>query len=281
MKKWKIVSDSGSNIRQIDSQIVNYSYVPLMLTVEGEVFVDDEDLDIQKLVDKLSKTKEKSTSACPSPETYKNHFADAENVICFTITSKLSGSYNSAELAKDLSLEDNPQVNIHIFDSLSAGGEMDLLILKAVELIEANENIEMDELVKELNQYHQHTYVDFLLESVKNLVNNGRVSKIVGQMIGLLGIRLVGARTPEGTIELAHKSKGQKRGIKTLIEDMISRGYDGGKVEISHALNPGIAQDFLKALQDQFPQAEYVIREMSALCTFYAEKNGLIVGFEI
>lgn len=280
MKTWKIVTDSGSCIRDIETDKIDFSVVPLILNVEDKVFVDDENLDVQDVIDTLASTNEKSSSACPSPSAYAEHFKGADKIICISITSGLSGSFNSAELGKNIAKEENKNLDIEIYDSRSAGGEMDLLIRKAVEIIESDENQSVDEVVKQLEDYHQKTHVDFLLESVKNLVNNGRVNKITGSMVGLLGIRLVGTRTPEGTIELAHKSKGLKRGVKTLIEDMVARGYDGGRLEISHGNNEEVANTFLNAIQLDFPNADFKIRPMSALCTFYAEKNGLIVGFE-
>lgn len=280
MKKWKIVTDSGSCIRDIETDKIDFSVVPLILNVGNKVFIDDENLDVQDVIDTLASTNEKSTSACPSPSAYAEHFKGAENVICINITGGLSGSFNSAELGKNIAKEENENLNIEVYDSRSAGGEMDLLIRKAVEIIESDENQSVEEVIRQLKEYHQGTHVDFLLESVKNLVNNGRVNKLTGSMIGLLGIRLVGTRTPEGTIELAHKSKGLKRGIKTLIEDMVARGYNGGRVEISHGNNEEVANTFLNALLVDFPNAATKIRPMSALCTFYAEKNGLIIGFE-
>ncbi|MFL2128931.1 DegV family protein [Ruoffia tabacinasalis] len=280
MKKWKIVVDSGSSIREIETtnQNVALEVVPLMINIGNEVFVDSADLDIANFLSELKDTKQKTSSACPSPEVYANRFEGAENVICFTISSQLSGSYNSASLGKDIALERNPDANIHIFDSRSAGSEMDLLAKKAFELAETD--AEFDDVVKELNAYHENLDIAFLLESVDNLVNNGRVSKILGQMIGLLGIRLIGNRTPEGTIQLAHKSKGQKRALKTLINELKSKGYNGGEIEVSHVLNPDIAKAFEEEILKEYPNAKITTRVTSALCSYYAEHNGMIVGFE-
>lgn len=279
MSQWKIVTDTGSCLRSIEENI-DFAVVPLMLNIDNEVFVDTEDLPIQDMLDKLLHTKTKSSSACPSPEAYAQHFQGADNIICFTITGKLSGSYNSALLGKDIALETNPDANIHVYDTCSAGGEMDLIIKEAARFIDGNPSVPFEDVVNHINEYHQHSYVTFLLESVKNLVNNGRVSKLLGQMIGLLGIRLVGTRTPEGEIELANKAKGQKRGIKMTIEDMKTRGYNGGRVEVTHVNNEDLAKDFTVALTQQFPQAEVSMRPTSALCSFYAEHNGMIIGFE-
>ena len=278
--KWKIVTDSGSDIRKIDhlNDDVAFESVPLMLNIGNKVYVDDENVDLGSLMDAMEGEASASSSACPAPNAYAETYKGADNVIVFTLSANLSGSYNSASLGRDLILENNPDANIFVFDSLSAGAEMNLLVRKAAEL--ANQGLEFDELVSQLKAYHANTTVAFLLESVDNLVKNGRVNKIVGQMIGLLGIRLVGRRTDEGRIELAHKSKGNKRAMRTLIGELVSNGYRGGDLEITHAANLETAEAVKAALLEKFPQTEITILQMSGLCSFYAQRKGLIIGYQ-
>lgn len=278
--KWKIVTDSGASIRELETnnKDIDFDIVPLMINIGKDVYVDTPDLDVQDFLNTLKNTKQNTSSACPSPEVYANRFNGAENTICFTLSSELSGSYNSAVLGKDIALESNPDANIFVFNSRSAGAEIDLLIKKSLELIK--ENLSFEEVISQLEKYHKTVDTAFLLESVDNLVRNGRVSKLVGQMIGFLGIRLIGNRTPEGTIELAHKSKGQKRALKTLVNELKAKGYNGGKIEINHVMNVDLANDFIKEVTTEFPSASIATRTTSALCSYYAEHDGMIVGFE-
>ena len=111
---------------------------------------------------------------------------------------------------------------------------MDLLIHKAVELIEENPNQSIEELAQKIQAYHENTHVAIMLESVKNLANNGRVSKLISAVIGMMGIRLIGTRTNEGTIELNHKVRGQARGIRAMVDDMVKNGYRGGRIYLNH-----------------------------------------------
>lgn len=280
MKKWKIVTDSGSDFRTIDnlSDKVDFAFVPLMLNIDNEVIVDNGTIDNDTLNAKLEAAKGATSSACPSPDSYARTYVGAENVIVFTLTGGLSGSYNSARLGKDIFEEEHPDVNVHIFDSRSASGEMNLLIEKALELAEAE--VEFEEMLDALNAYHQHTQIVFLLESVNNLVKNGRVNKIVGQMIGLLNIRLVGVRTEQGTIDIAHKARGAKRGYESVLKEMESNGYQGGKVSLSHVANLESAKHLKALIKERFKEAHVTIQETSNLCSYYAEKNGLILGYE-
>ena len=127
---WKIVSDSGCDYRELEDIALETSFesVPLTIQVGEEVFIDNAALDIDTMMDKMYATSTASKSACPSPDDYLQAFAGADNIFVVTITGTLSGSHNSAQVAKKLYLEENPNVNIHVIDSLSAGGEVDLIV---------------------------------------------------------------------------------------------------------------------------------------------------------
>ncbi|WP_124058106.1 DegV family protein [Vaginisenegalia massiliensis] len=278
--KWKIVTDSGSDIRQITpkTDTIAFQYVPLVITIDNQEYIDDENLDLETMLHAMEVSKNATTTACPSPDSYASSFRDAENVICFTLSKEISGSYNSACLAKDLVLKENPNAKIHIFNTHTAGTEMNILVHKAVEL--AEKGYEFEELVDRMNTYHEHTGVHYLLESIDNLVKNGRVNRFTGTMIGLLGIRLIGQRTPQGTMELAHKVKGEKKALRLLLEAVEENGYQGGTIEISHALNEESAKKFSELLLEKYPNCQPHILSMSGLCSYYAEKQGLIIGYD-
>lgn len=277
--KWKIITDSGSNIREIDHLPAETAFeiIPLILHIAEKDFVDVPTLDITELLEAVKKSPE-SSSACPAPGVYAEKFGGAENVICFTISSELSGSYNSAELGKDIALEANPDANIHIFNTRSAGGEMDLLVNKSVELV--REGKDFQEVIAGLEDYHENTYVGYMLKSIENLVKNGRVSKIVGSVVGLLNIHVIGIRSEEGTIEMSNRARGEKRAIKTFIKDLFENGYKGGKVQLGHVNNLPLAETVANKIKENFPQADITIRPTSGLCSFYAEAGGLILGYE-
>jgi len=276
---WKIVTDTGSNIRQINDLPENISFdiIPLILHIDNEDYVDTPDLDIEILTQKVAQAS-KSSSACPAPGAYAEKFKGADHVICFTLSSKVSGSYNSAEQGKQIALEENPDANIYIFDSKSAGGEIDLLIFKAIELIK--EGLGFHEVVAGLNDYHEKTHAGYMLKSVDNLVKNGRVNKIVGSLVGLLNIHVIGIRSEEGTIEMSSRARGEKRALNTFVKDLVETGFSGKVLEISHVNNEPLAKKLSEKILEQFPKTEIQIRPTSGLCSFYAEKGGLIVGYE-
>ena len=278
---WKIVADSGCDFKNLEhiAESGSYERVPLTIQVGDEIFVDSIDLDIDQMMDKMYATSTASKSACPSPDDYLNAYQGAENLFVVTITGTLSGSHNSAQVAKQLYLEGNPTARVHVIDSLSAGGEVDLIVEKLAELL--NQDLDFDQVVDQITAYQKRTKLAFALSKVDNLVKNGRLSKLLGTVVGLLNIRMVGEASPEGTLELLQKARGHKKSVKATYEEMKKAGYAGGKVLIAHRHNDKFCQELEEFIKADYAQASVRAIPTSGLCSFYAEENGLLLGYEI
>ncbi|HEU6166714.1 TPA: DegV family protein, partial [Streptococcus pneumoniae] len=120
----------------------------------------------------------------------------------------------------------------------------------------------------------------FVLARVDNLVKNGRLNKLVGAVIGMLNIHLVGNASPEGTLNLLHKAKGQKKAVQALWAEMKKNGYKGGRVVISHCSNPEICGLIQSAIHGEFPEADVSSIHTSGICSYYAEQGGILMGYE-
>ncbi|NQM94106.1 DegV family protein [Streptococcus suis] len=281
MTKWKIVADSGCDYRQLanlapDTEFIS---VPLTIQVGEQAFVDDASLDIDHMMEVMEVSKSAAGSACPSPQAYQAAFEGAENIIVVTITGGLSGSFNAARVARDMYIEEHPNVNIHLIDSLSASGEMDLLVDEINRLIGAG--LDFPQVVEAITHYREHSKLLFVLAKVDNLVKNGRLSKLVGTVVGLLNIRMVGEASAEGKLELLQKARGHKKSVTAAFEEMKKAGYDGGRIVMAHRNNAKFFQQFSELVKASFPTA--VIDEVatSGLCSFYAEEGGLLMGYEV
>lgn len=278
---WKIIADSGCDYREIADLANDTSFksVPLTIQVDSEIFVDDANLDIDLMMEKMYATSTASKSACPSPDDYLRSFEGAENIFIVTITGALSGSHNSAQLAKKLFLEERPETNIHVIDSLSAGGEVDLIITKLNELIK--EGLSFDQVVEAITRYQEKTKLLFVLAKVDNLVKNGRLSKLIGAVVGLLNIRMVGEASETGTLELLQKARGAKKALTAAVDEVLKAGYKGGRIIIAHRNNEKFCQQFTEVIKEKFPAADISFLPTSGLCSFYAEEGGLLLGYEI
>lgn len=278
---WKIVADSGCDYRTIENLAVDtlFESVPLTIQVGNEIFIDNAQLNIDNMMKKMYATSSASKSACPSPDDYMKAFDGASNIFVVTITGTLSGSHNSAQVAKKLYLEEHPDVNIHIIDTLSAGGENDLIIKKLNFLI--GQGLSYEEVVTEITAYQTKTKLLFVLAKVDNLVKNGRLSKLVGAVVGLLNIRMVGEASQDGKLELLQKARGAKKSLIVAFDELIKAGYVGGQIIIAHRNNLKFCQQFSEMVREKFPQAVIEVIPTSGLCSFYAEENGLLIGYEI
>ena len=278
---WKIVADSGCDYRQLANPAIDTEFisVPLKIQVADQVFIDDANLDIDQMMETMYATSEASKSACPSPDDYLKAFEGAKHIFVVTITGTLSGSQNSAQLAKNLYLEDHPEAHIHVIDSLSAGGEVDLLVEKLNELID--QGLSFDEVVKAITDYQTKTKLLFVLAKVDNLVKNGRLSKLIGAVVGLLNIRMVGEASATGTLELLQKARGPKKSLQAAFEELVKGGYAGGRIIMAHRSNEKFCQQLSELVREKYPQAPISIVPTSGLCSFYAEDGGLLMGYEI
>ncbi|WP_315459941.1 DegV family protein [uncultured Streptococcus sp.] len=277
---WKIVTDSGCDIKHIEAiaDHTEFQNVPLTIQIGSEIFVDGEGLDVDNMMASMYASHTSSKSSCPSPDAFLQAYQGAENVIAITITGNLSGSQNSAQVAKNMLLEEHPNVNIHVIDSLSAGGEIDLIVLELNRLIA--KGLSFDEVVEAITAYQAKTKLLFILARVDNLVKNGRLSKLIGKVIGLLNIRMVGKASDEGTLELLHKARGQKKAVQATIDEMFKEGYQGGKVMITHANNEKACQQLSDKIKEKYPQADITFIKASGLCSFYGEDGGILLGYE-
>ena len=276
MRKIRIVSDSSSDLFTLSG--VEYASAPMKVIAGEHEFIDDEELDVDSMVDFFNKYKGKSRTSCPNTADWLRAFGDADDVICVTITSGLSGSYNSACVAKEAFESENEGKRVFVVDSLSAGPEMSLIVTKIKEYVESG--MPYEKICENIKKYKEKTGLIFMLKSLKNFANNGRVSPIVAKIVGIAGICIVGKASDKGTLEPTHKVRGESRSLDTLISDLDRLGYGGGRVSIGHCQNEQAAKRLSDMIKAKFEKAKIEIHKFRGLCSFYAEYGGVLVGFE-
>ena len=274
--QFKIVSDSSSNLLRMEG--VDYTTVPLKIVTDTREYVDDAQLDVPAMVGELSAYSGKSGTSCPNVGEWMEAFGDAEGVFTIAITSNLSGSHNAALQAAAAYTEQHPERKVCCLDSLSTGPEMVLIAERLRELI--REGLDFDTIETKIRDYMQRTHLLFMLESVDNLAKNGRVSPLIAKAVGFLGIRIVGKASDVGTLQQLHKCRNERSGIRTLLQEMEQMGFAGGKVNIAHVCNEALGFTVRELIQEAWPQADISVIPTTGLCSFYAERGGVLVGFE-
>ncbi len=276
MRKIKITADSSANVLQLSR--TDFAAAPLKIIANEKEFVDDSALDVSAMVAWFDSYKGKSKTSCPNPGDWLEAFGDADDVFCVTITSGLSGSYNAACVAKQMYESEYEGRRVCVIDSLSAGPELVLLIEKLEEWV--SQGLEYEEICSRIKTYQQKTGLVFMLESLKNFAANGRVSPAVAKIAGVLGIRIVGKASDQGTLEPTDKCRGVAKSLTAIVENMKAAGLSGGKVRIAHCMNEAAAQELKSRILTQLPQVDVQIGQCLGLCSYYAEKGGLLVGYE-
>ena len=272
---FRIVADSSANLSADGAELAS---VPLMITAGSRSFVDDETLDVRDMMAFLAAHKGRSTTACPGPGDWLAAFGEAEEVVCVTITSGLSGACNAARIAAEDYERLHPGRRVLVVDTLSTGPEMELVVERLRLLHEQGRTL--DEMAEEIARYRKSTHLVFALRSMRSLVNNGRVSPAVATLAGLMSIRLVGIASEEGTLQPVRKCRGEKRTLEGLLSVMEEHGYAGGRVRIAHCENPEAAQALMEGIHARFPEAEVSVRLTRGLCSYYAEQGGILIGYE-
>ena len=274
--KRKIVADSSCDMWELNG--VDFAVAPMTISTDNKHYVDNQKLDVRLMSEDLAKYKGISHTACPSVGSWLDCYEGYDEVFVVTLTGSMSGTYNSAMTAKGIYEEENENVKVHVFDSLSTGPEMRLLIEKLKEMIE--EDLPFEEIVEKGQDYLNHTRLFFALKSLHNFAMNGRVSKAVASAIGVLNISIFATASEEGTIQQISKCRGEKKVVKSMIEHLENAGYHGGKVRISHADNLKLAHNVRDKILELYPNADIIVYPMGGLCTYYAEIGGLLVGCE-
>ena len=270
----KLVLDSAADLTGMDG--IAFAVAPLKVCTAEREFVDHESAVASDMVDYLYSYKGRSSTSCPNTSDWLNAFGDAAEIICITITGGLSGSYNSACAAKEIYEDSHPGSRVLVFDSLSAGPEMALKAEKVAEMIRDGKSL--DTIQSMLNSYS--TEIVFVLESLKNFANNGRVSKAAAAAAGIFGIRALGRASEEGTLELLDKVRGETKALHAVMENMIRYGYKGGKIRIDHCFADAVVDKLQALIRESYPNADILVRPTRVLCSYYAEKGGYLVGFE-
>ncbi len=255
-----------------------FDTVPLSILIDGEEIIDD-DLDQGFLIKKLADAKDSIKTSCPSPEKYLDRMKDYKESFVVTLSSKLSGSYNSAVLASNLLLEKGADKFTHVFNSKSASSGETLVALKIKELIDNNFNKE--EIIKETNAYIEKMQTLFVLESYEVLKKTGRLSNIKAGLLNILNIAPIMGSTEEGSIQVVKKVRGKKKALKKLV-DIIGEydvDYQNTVLGISHCNAEEKAAMLREDIEKKYNFKDIKIFETRGISTVYASDGGIVLSF--
>ncbi len=276
---WHLVSDTACDLHTLEGGegSLDFTTIPFSIRIGGKEYIDNEDMPVSEMLEMNETHSEMAQTACPSPEDWREKFSAPGPVIAFTISSALSGSYNSACTGRNMVLEEEPDKQIAVIDSKATGPEQAMLIWRARDLILEGRSFE--EIEKDLNETAEKLHTSFALASYHNLIKAGRVSRLIGFIAGHLGFWGIGIGDEKGEIAIRGKARGSKSMIRFLVEEIQKVGVAGKQILISHCQNEKDALSLKTALEVAFSGIEVLVQATRGLDSFYAERSGLIVGY--
>ena len=279
---YKIVVDSCCDLTAEKKQDPHFQIVPLTLEIGGKTYVDDETFDQLAFIRDVNASEDCAHTACPSPESYcRAYEGDAEMVFVFTLSEHLSGSYNSAVLAKNLFEEEHPELEgkkkIHVFSSDSAccGEAIQAFFCQSL----AEQGCSFEEIVEKTTDYINDVRTYFVLEDMETLKKNGRLTGLAAILVSALNIRPV-MSADRGVIIKIGQARGLERALKSMVKHVCDHVKDSEKktIAITHVNCPERAEAVKKMLMDQKTFRDCYVVNAAGVSTTYANDGGIVVA---
>lgn len=276
----KIITDSCSDLPQEILEKYNIRVVPLEIRFDDKSYLDGIELTNNEFYDMMKSHKELPKTASPSPQQFINGFEGPEdNILVVTISSGLSGTYNSALIAKEIYEKENKNKRIHVIDSLSASVGEGLIVLKAAH--GATEGMNPDKLTDYLRKCAKEGQVFFLLDTLENIIKGGRIGKVAGHIATLLSVKLIMKSDGNGIVDLAEKVRGTNRAFKRLV-DIVGENctdIENRILAIAHANCYDKALEFKSIIERKYKFKEIIISTIGAAIGTYSGEGGLLISF--
>ena len=275
---YKILIDSCGELPQELKEDGHFSNVALVLEVDGQQIVDDETFDQADFLSRVAKSPNAPKSACPSPDAYMQKMeGDADHIYIVTLSAKLSGSYNSACVARDMYLEEHENARVYVFNSKSASIGGTLIGIKIAECEEAG--MSFDDTVACVEDYisQQHTF--FVLETLDTLRKSGRLSNLKAIIASTPNIKPVMGSTDEGEICQLGQSRGMSKALDKMVSCMqeVTKNCEEKVLAISHC-NCAERAYLLKAKLERAAKFKKIfIVDTAGVSTMYANDGGVIM----
>ena len=274
-----ILCDSCTDFTDAMEKDPHFVRIPLTLHVGEEDIIDDETFDQASFLKKVADYPDASKSSCPSPEKFMDYFEKADEIYIVTLSSHLSGSFNSAELAKSMYLEKHPDKKIHVFDSKSASAGQSLIALEIQK--RAINGLPFEQIVNEVTDFLNTMGTKFVLETLEVLRKNGRLSNVTAMLVNALNIKLVMTSDGNGEIAKTSQARGMKKAIQKMAEAIKEDAVDpeNRTLFISYCNNKERAEFVKDAILSVLPFKDVLIAPTGGVSSLYAADGGIVVCY--
>lgn len=274
---YKIVVDSCCELPKELLKDARFEIVPLQLEVGEYKVPDDENFNQAEFLRKVAECPTCPKSACPSPHQYMEAYhVEADHIYVVTLSSHLSGSYNSAILGKNLYHEKYGNKQIHVVDSESASSGETQIVLKLMELEE--KGLPFEEIVERIETFRSSIHTYFVLDNLETLRKNGRLTGVKALVASTLNIKPIMAGD-KGTIVQRGQSIGMKKALGKMADMIVSEvsNHSERRLMITHCNAPARAKLVRDMILAKVKFKECIIMDTRGISSMYANDGGIIV----
>ena len=276
MDKIKIITDGSCDLSHEVLNKFNINVVPLGVSFGEEHYTAGVDIDNKEFYAKMKESKELPKTFCPSPENFcKEYQCEEDKIIVIALSSKLSGTYNSASLARDLYLSEHKEKDIRVIDSMTGSIGAGLLLIRAAEMISDGKDI--DEIVEAIENLKEKISFYGTLETLENAVKGGRINPLAGKIIGALNFKAI-VQIKDGVVKPIDKARGESNSIKK-VANYITSSIEDTKDKIlclMHANCPEKAHKLLSIIEKTHKFDEVYISEVGPVMGTYTSEGAVL-----
>lgn len=279
---FQIIGDSCCDYPYLEEDYSWLVRIPLTIELDGETYIDDENLRSSMLLSKMAASRNAPKSACPAPGSFLEAYECGEkDIYVVTLSDKLSGSYNSAVVAAKMFKDANPDKNIFVFSSKSAASGQISVCHKILEL--ASSGMEFDEVVKQTLSFISELSTYFILETLDVFRKNGRLNHLQSIVTGALKIKLIMGGDETGNICVRGKALSMDRAIGKMAELIAERCKDldmsTRRLFITQCKCPERARMTRDRIMEKVPFKSCDILKSGGISTIYANEGGMVIAF--
>ena len=225
----KIITDSACDLTRDYIKNNNIGLLSLILNLNGQAIKDDlgETLSYKDFYNKMREGATPTTSqinAHEFEEEFIKYIKNGDSIIYISLSSNLSGTFNSANIAKNNLMDEYPNANIYLVDSVSVSVGQGLLVAKACEMRDSG--IGAEEIVNWLEENKRKVIHSILIDDLNHLKRGGRISGATAAIGGLLNIKPTLFLDDEGKLIQGEKIKGKKKALRFLVNEVREKAVD-------------------------------------------------------
>jgi len=264
----KIVTDSTSNLSPEQLQRYDIRVAPISIQFRTETYEEDVNIDRDLFYNKIDELGIIPTTSQPSPGRFADHYREltdqGHSILSIAITSKHSGTYQSAILAKDMV----PEADVEVFDSATISFGTGYMVLEAARAAEAGQSRES--ILKRLEEIRDNMCLFLTPSTLKYLQMSGRVGRLATAFASLLNIKPV-IKVEDGLLEACENVRTRAKAVNRVLEltEEAMGTTDPINIAVIHARAPEEGQALLEKAQAKFNCQETLIGDLVASLTVH------------